>query len=355
MKTIDVKLKNNKHTIYIETGISNDLSSVINTDRYDEIFILTQKKILDLYKKHSLFNSGFKNIIVEEFEDAKNLKNVDRILNTLTEKKCTRHSLIIGCGGGVTTDIAGFVASIYMRGVKHIFIPTTLLGMVDASIGGKTGVNTNSGKNLIGTFKQPSAIIIDPTFLHSLDKKHMINGLAEVIKYGLIFDSDMFQNIKENFDMLIDLDNIDELKKNIFQCCMHKKNIIVKDEFDQGQRMLLNFGHTIGHALESYYQYKNIMHGDAVYYGMMAASYISYKLEYLSRNDYNIIYEFINAIPKQTLNDIDIDLLKNHLLYDKKRIGNKSNFILLNNIGSAIIKNDVPESIINESLKLLMN
>ena len=355
MKTIDVNLKNNTHTIYIGTGISNNLSSLINTDCYDQIFILTQQSILDLYKKHSLFNSEFNNIIVGEFEDAKNLKNIDLILNALTEKKCTRHSLIIGCGGGVTTDIAGFVASIYMRGINHIFIPTTLLGMVDAAIGGKTGVNTNSGKNLIGTFKQPSAIIIDPTFLHSLNKKNMINGFAEVIKYGLVFDRHMFQNIKENFDILIDLNNIDELEKNIFQCCMHKKNIIVQDEFDQGQRMLLNFGHTIGHALESYYQYKNIMHGDAVYYGMVAASYISCKLGYLSRNDYNVIYEFINSIPKKTLDNIDIEILKNYFSYDKKRKGNESNFILLNNIGSAIIKNDIPESMINESLKLLIN
>ena len=143
--------------------------------------------------------------------------------------------------------------------------------------------------------------------------------------------------------------------KDFIVAAGYKKNIIVQDEFDQGQRMLLNFGHTIGHALESYYQYKNIMHGDAVYHGMVAASYISCKLGYLSRNDYNVIYEFINSIPKKTLDNIDIEIFKNYLLYDKKRTGNKSNFILLNNIGSAIIRNDIPELIINESLKLLIN
>ena len=196
MKTIDVNLKNNAHTIYMGINISNDLSKLINSNHYDVIFILTQQSILDLYNKHILFNSGFKNIIVGEIEGEKNFKNVDLILNELTKKKCTRNSLIIGCGGGVTTDIAGFVASIYMRGINHVFIPTTLLGMVDAAIGGKTGVNNNSGKNLIGTIKQPSAIIIDPTFLYSLDKKHIINGFAEIIKYGLILDNNMFQNIK---------------------------------------------------------------------------------------------------------------------------------------------------------------
>jgi 3-dehydroquinate synthase len=134
-----------------------------------------------------------------------------------------------------------------------------------------------------------------------------------------------------------------------------KKNIIVKDEFDYNDRMLLNFGHTIGHALESYYQYKNIMHGEAVYYGMMSASYISWKLDCLSKDDYNNIYNFINTIPKKKLINANTETLKNHLMFDKKRKGNKNNFILLNDIGSAMIKNNISESIIDQSLKLLIN
>ena len=355
MKTIDVNLINNFHTIYIGQNISDNFSNIVKTDNYDKIFILTQQSILDIYKNHSLFNSDFKNIIIAESEDAKKMKNIDLIINELVEKNCTRNSLIIGFGGGVITDIAGFVASIYMRGINHILIPTTLLGMVDAAIGGKTGVNTTNGKNLIGTFKQPSAIIIDILFLHSLDQKHIISGFAEVIKYGLIFDNNMFQNIKQNFKELVSLNNLQELEKNIYQCCMLKKNVIVKDEFDDNKRMLLNFGHTVGHALESYFQYQNITHGEAVYYGMISESYISWKLDLLSENNYNDIYNFLNTIPKTKLNNINIDKLKKHLLYDKKRIGNKNNFIILNNIGTAIIKKNIPESIIYKSLKLLIN
>tara|TARA_Y100000590_G_scaffold135974_1_gene155576 strand:- start:495 stop:1562 length:1068 start_codon:yes stop_codon:yes gene_type:complete len=355
MKTIDVNLKNNAHTIYLGENISNDFSNIINTNNYDKIFIFTQQSILDLYNKHPLFNMEYENIIIEESENAKNLKKINEVLNVLAEKKCSRNSLIVGCGGGVTTDIAGFVASIYMRGIDHVLIPTSLLCMVDAAIGGKTGVNTNEAKNMIGTFKQPVAIIVDPHFLYSLDKKHIVNGFAEIVKYGLIFDSKMYHTVKARFNRMINLKNIQDFEPIIHQCCIHKKNIIVKDEFDYNQRMKLNFGHTIGHALESYYQYQNILHGDAVYYGMIAASYISWKLEYLSKDDYNDIYNFINSVSKKALDSIDIKKLKYHLMYDKKRLGNKTNFILLNNIGSAIIQDNIPESIIDESLKLLIN
>jgi len=355
MKIININLKNNAHSIYMGQNISNDLSSIIKTDKYDKIFILTQQSILDIYINHPLFDLGFKNIIIDESESAKKLKNIDLIINQLIEKKCTRNSLIIGFGGGVTTDITGFIASVYMRGIDHILVPTTLLGMVDAAIGGKTGVNTNSGKNLIGTFKQPIAIIVDIIFLHSLNKKHIINGFAEVVKYGLIFDRNMFTNVRDNFNELVKLNNSQELEKTIYQCCILKKNIIVKDEFDYNDRMLLNFGHTIGHALESYYQYKNMMHGEAIYYGMISASYISWKLDFLSKDDYNNIYNFINTIPKTKLINANTETLKNHLMFDKKRKGNKNNFILLNDIGSAMIKNNVSESIIDQSLKLLIN
>ena len=355
MQTIDVNLKNNSHTIFIGQNISSDLSSIINSDKYDDIFLLTQQSIKDKYSHHALLNSGFKEVIIEDSENAKNLKNIDQIIVHLLEKNCSRNSLIIGFGGGVTTDITGFIASIFMRGIDHVLIPTTLLAMVDASIGGKTGVNSNKGKNLIGTFKQPNAIIIDPVFLKTLNKGHIINGFAEIIKYGLVFDKNIYKWIKENFNNLIDLQDLSELEKIIYNSCTYKKNIIVEDEFDNNKRMLLNFGHTIGHALESYYQYKNIDHGSAVYYGMISASYISWKLDYLSEVEYRDIYSFINTIPKAKLDNINVDELKNQLIYDKKRMGNKNNFILLNNIGNAIIKNNIPESIIDESLKLLIN
>ena len=226
MKTIDVNLKNSSHTIFIGQNISNDLSGIIDTDKYDDIFLLIQKSIADLYSNHTLLNSGVKKIIIGEFEDAKNLKNIDRIIDDLLEKKCSRNSLIIGCGGGVTTDITGFIASIFMRGIHHILIPTTLLGMVDASIGGKTGVNSNKGKNLIGTFKQPNAIIIDPVFLKTLNKGHIINGFAEIIKYGLVFDKKIYKWIKENFNNLIDLQDLSGLEKIIYNSCIYKKWII---------------------------------------------------------------------------------------------------------------------------------
>ena len=354
MRTIDVNLKNNFHTIFIDCNISSKLNDIVDINTYDNVFILTQQSIFNLYSNHILFNLDFRKIFIKEFEDAKTLLNVNHIIEELLEKKCSRNSLIIGFGGGVITDIAGFIASIFMRGINHILIPTTLLGMVDASIGGKTGVNHQKSKNLIGTFKQPKSIIIDPNFLHTLSKRHIINGFAEIIKYGLLFDPNLYQMIKENFNHLINMKDFEVFKDIIYCCCTHKKNIIVDDEFDKNKRMILNFGHSIGHALENYYNYKQINHGDAVYYGMLSAIFISSKLNYLNNNDFESIKEFLKTIPKFEINNLDKKRLFSCLMNDKKISNQKNLFILINKIGDAIIKKDIPQKIILESMDFMI-
>ena len=226
--------------------------------------------------------------------------------------------------------------------------------MVDASIGGKTAINTKQGKNLIGTFKHPYAIYIDSFFLLTLDLRQLINGFAEIIKYGLICDKDFFNYVKNNFEKLINLEDIETIDKVIEQCCRHKKTFILDDEYDYNERMKLNFGHTIGHAIETYFNYKNILHGEAVYYGMLASNYISYHLKYISKVEFMEITKFIKSIPKFQLENIDFEKLYYYIQFDKKQIGNKKNFILLNEIGDAIIEKNVSPSIIKESLQFIL-
>ena len=178
-------INNQLNSIYIGLGITTNLGfAIFDNKKYDKIFVLTHDVIKKKYNNHKIFNNNYEIIKIKENENSKNINTIQEIIDKLLAKKCSRKSLIIGFGGGVITDIAGFVASIFMRGINHILIPTTLLGMVDASIGGKTGINTSKGKNIIGTFKQPKAIYVDLFFLNTLNKKQIINGFAEIIKYG---------------------------------------------------------------------------------------------------------------------------------------------------------------------------
>jgi len=331
----------------------NEHNLLNHIDKYEHVFIITHTRIENLITDSALFDFEYKTIIINEGEDTKDLKTIDKIINKLTLFGCNRNSLVIGLGGGVITDIAGFVASIYMRGIDHILIPTTLLGMVDAAIGGKTGVNFLSRKNLIGTFKQPENIYIDLLFLNSLDKKEILNGFSEIVKYGLIYDKDLFFDLVDNFNNLISLNNIKQLKGIIIKCYSYKESIVAQDQFDKGERMILNFGHTIGHAIESYYKDENISHGDAVYYGMIAESYISYKMNLIEESEYKKIDNFISSIPKFKLTDFKINKLLDYIKMDKKQSINNNRFILLNGLGSAIIKENIDVKIIKEALNTI--
>ena len=351
MLNIHVPLDLDSYTVFINQNITNKINNHY-LNGYDKVFVLAHRSVAK-YVDQTFTHSDVQIIFLDESEDIKNILYVEKIIKKLSDYKCTRKSLIIGFGGGVITDFTGFIASIYMRGIDHIFIPTTLLSMTDASIGGKTGINIEKAKNLLGTFKQPKAVFINPEFLYSLNKKHIINGFAEIVKYGLIFDKDFFYKILNNFNDLIDLSNIDEIKNIIKKCCEHKRDIVVADQFEKNKRMLLNFGHTIGHAIEAFYEYEKILHGEAVYYGMLSASYISCKLNLLDEKEFHDIANFIESIKKFPLKKIDSNSLISYLDYDKKRIGNKNNFILLNNIGNGIIKDNIDKELIKESINFI--
>tara|TARA_Y100000590_G_C15638238_1_gene983873 strand:+ start:420 stop:1460 length:1041 start_codon:yes stop_codon:yes gene_type:complete len=327
------------------------ITDIDNNKKYDKIFIITEKRINDLFSKHKIFDLGFHQITINDSKDIKTLHSVKLIINDLMNANATRDSLLIGLGGGSISDIVGFIASIYMRGIDHVFMPTTLLGMVDASIGGKTGVDFLGVKNLVGTFKQPEGIIIDFHFLDSLDSNYIIDGFAEIIKYGLIFDKVFFDKVFKNFNSLI---NKNDFKEIIIQACNYKIKTVLKDQFDQNQRMILNFGHTVGHALETYFSNDKISHGQAIYHGMIVESLVSLELGYLSKKDFQKIHDFLSSIITFPIKNVDEKAIYKLIKHDKKQLRNKMHFVILKQIGDSIIKSDVdPDVIINSIKKVL--
>tara|TARA_Y100000590_G_C15650718_1_gene988632 strand:- start:578 stop:1660 length:1083 start_codon:yes stop_codon:yes gene_type:complete len=353
MYKLDIAFKNSNSNIYIKQGIaSSDKFILKNLKTYSNIFIISQQSVLDIISCSFVYK--YPTIIIKEKEACKSLDTVEDAISQLIELGCDRNSLLIGIGGGTVTDLTGFIASIFMRGIDHVFIPTTLMAMVDASIGGKTAVNSSYARNAIGTFKQPKAIYIDAIFLKTLSKNNIIHGFAEIIKYGLIIDKNLYKFISLNFKDLIYLKNLDQIESIIYKCCKHKITFVEKDEFDKGSRMMLNFGHTIGHAIESLLNYDKISHGEAVYYGMIAATFISKKNGLISKEKFDEIYNFLNTIIKFPIDNIDSKKLYDYIQYDKKKINNHHHFIVLHDIGTAGIIRNISSKNIKDAINFIL-
>ncbi|MFA6918404.1 MAG: 3-dehydroquinate synthase, partial [Candidatus Gracilibacteria bacterium] len=268
-----------------------------------------------------------------EGEISKNLKTVETLAAQLLDKKFDRKDAILSLGGGVVGDIAGFLASIYMRGIPYIQIPTTLLAMVDSSIGGKTGVDLSEGKNLIGTFNQPKAVFIDTNYLKTLSKTQVRNGLAEIIKYSVIFDEKLFTFIEKHLQEILSLEP-KTLNKIIAQSIAIKSKIVEKDEKENGERMLLNYGHTYGHIIEKLSGYK-LLHGYAISIGMVLANRLAVEKKLLDKKSAERIKNILMKaeLPIATMKIPSIKDLSS----DKKKHGDFINFILPTKIGKAVI------------------
>ena len=318
-------------------------------DQYDKVFIISQKSILSY--QPFIKPLGPNIYFCDENEQCKSIIQYEKIINYLHDNKCNKNSIIIGIGGGTVTDFCGYIASTYMRGIDHVFIPTTLLAMADAAIGGKTALNYKGIRNLLGTYKNPKEIIISTDFISTLSQENIRNGCAEIIKYALIMDSNLFETIEENISNIFP--NPD---KNILwiikQCINHKMDIVNQDQYDQNIRNILNFGHTLGHALESYYDFK-MSHGEAILYGMKVASYLSKEENYLNDNDYQRIIKLIGTFKLPQLENLKFDQIISYINSDKKNIGNELNYILLKNIGTAVIEKNYNKDLIKEALEIL--
>ena len=340
-KNLFVDLKENSYNILIEKGLLSKLGEELKNIYFGEkIFIITDENVDKYYGskvKDELDKIGYKTrkMVLAPGEKTKSFSTLPSIYNELLDFKLTRKELIITLGGGVIGDLGGFVASTFLRGVSFIQIPTSLLAQVDSSVGGKVAVDLEKGKNLVGSFYQPKAVFIDPDVLNTLPEKFYKDGMAEVIKYGCIKDRDFFYMLKSLKSREEVMNNIEDI---LYKCCYIKKSVVERDEKDLGERMLLNFGHTLGHAIEKYYNFTGYSHGEAVAIGMYNIS--------LKSEDEGITEKGVAEEIKEILINYDlpykVDIKDNNKIIDtisldKKNIGNVLKVILLKSIGESII------------------
>lgn len=339
----------NQYDIFIGTDTIIQLPGLVNLNKYSNIFTIIDpavEKHLTNRIERSL-NRKINKIEVAAGEKNKNIETVQKIWKALKEFGCDRKSLVINIGGGVVGDMGGFAASTFMRGVDFLQIPTTLLAQVDASVGGKVGINFSGIKNLIGTFQQPVAVIIDVNALSTLPPREFISGFAEIIKHGLIADKRYFQLVTGKKPLEF---STEELVKIIERSCKIKANIISADEKEGGPRKKLNFGHTIGHAVESLSQETThpLLHGEAIGIGMIAEGRISKDIGLLSSKDYQIMEQsLINAGLPVSCN-LPVDRILEKIISDKKTEKGETKWTLLKGIGQAVYDQQVDLSIIRK-------
>lgn len=286
----------------------------------------------NVFAAHEKQFKGKNAIVLKAGEEYKNQSTVDSVIKQLIEMEADRKTVLVGVGGGVVTDITGYVASIYMRGISFGFVPTSLLAMVDASIGGKNGIDVGVYKNMVGIIRQPSFLLFDPLLLQTLPDKEWRNGFAEIIKHALIKDAAMFKQLQEN-DLAFYQKKKKEISALIQRNALLKTKVVQQDEFEKGDRKLLNFGHTLGHALENQYDFS---HGQAISIGMTYASKLSRKFAGFKNVEKVVV--LLNQYGLPTFAEFDKDKVINVLKMDKKKTKDNINFILLQKIGKAFIK-----------------
>jgi len=315
-----------KDVTYYFDGVFEQLDKLVPKE---STFIITDENV---FKKNEKKFKYWKVIVAPPGEAYKNQHTVDNIIEKLVEYGADRKSYIVGVGGGVITDMAGYVASIYMRGVKFGFVPTSILAMVDAAIGGKNGVDVGVYKNMVGLIRQPDFLLYDYSFLKTLPKEEWINGFAEIIKHASIKDATMFKQLEEHKPSDFQKD-VKLLNKLIQRNALLKSKVVQEDEFEQGDRKLLNYGHTLGHAIENTYK---LPHGHAVAIGMVAAAYLSAQM--LKFKDSAKIAALIVKYGLPAFYKYDADKALKLMLSDKKRISNEIHYVLLEKIGKGVVK-----------------
>ncbi|MBR1579280.1 MAG: 3-dehydroquinate synthase [Selenomonadaceae bacterium] len=360
MKTIRVELGANSYDIFIGNHLDDQIGQFLSTQKFSKKALLVTDTnvgaiVGDRIEK-AIGNAGFdvKVVTVDAGEISKSLAVAENIFTAAIEHKLDRKSMIIALGGGVVGDLTGFVAATFMRGVPFIQIPTSLLAQVDSSVGGKVAVNHALGKNLIGAFYQPRAVFIDLDFLSTLPTREIASGLGEIVKYGVIADADFFCTLESHVDQILALDNL-TLEKIIARSCEIKADVVSKDEKEGGLRRILNFGHTIAHAVEEETHYKKYRHGEAVAIGMIGAAHISRELERISDADVERLQRLIDRLKMiSRVEGIDVEQTYNALFRDKKTVDGKINWVVMDSIGCVSIVNDVPESVVKSALKKII-
>lgn len=348
MKTINVRLPNRSYPIYVGTGPLGMTRLFAPHICGDKAVIVTNTTVEPLYA-HKVTEAirplaDVDTVVLPDGEVHKTLDTINSIIDHMLGTACDRKTTVIALGGGVVGDIAGFTAACYQRGVPYIQIPTTLLAQVDSSVGGKTGVNHRLGKNMIGAFYQPQCVIADTDALNSLPDRELRAGLAEIIKYGAIRDPSFFSWLESNIGTILNR-NPASLAYAIEHSCRNKAEVVEEDERESGTRAILNFGHTFGHAIETWLAYEHWLHGEAVAVGMAMAADSSARLNLLDQSDSARIKQLIGQakLPTSPPGGMRTEDFLRLMKLDKKVQSGRIRFILLNQIGEAVITNHFPD------------
>lgn len=339
------------YAVHFNEVAYESLNVHLSTSNYSIVFILVDENTHDLClpqfmaQIHGDYN--FEIIEIESGEINKTIETCVGVWEALSELGADRKSLLLNLGGGVLTDLGGFVGSTFKRGIDFINVPTTLLAMVDASVGGKTGVDLGSLKNQIGVINQPEMVLVVTDFLNTLEERQITSGFAEMLKHGLIKDKHYWENLKR-------ATSIEDLKQHILASIAIKNEVVLQDPTEQGLRKILNYGHTLGHAVESYFleneEKETLLHGEAIAIGMILEGYLSHKLTGLSMEDLDDIKAtFLSHYPKVIFQTQDLEQIAALMKYDKKNAHGKINFVLLKSIGEAQIDIIVPSKLITEA------
>ena len=355
MQTLNVALAKRSYPIHIGRGLLSDASLILPHLKRKHVAIVTNTTVAPLYLEQlsdTLQASGVQviPIILPDGEAYKNSDTLNSIYDALLQNRCERSTTLIALGGGVIGDLTGYAAATFLRGVPFIQIPTTLLSQVDSSVGGKTGINHPLGKNMIGAFYQPQLVLADIDTLQTLPPREFSAGVAEVIKYGLIRDAQFFDWLERHMAQLMQLDEA-VLSEAIYRSCQNKADVVAKDEHEQGERALLNLGHTFGHAIENAMGYGVWLHGEAVAAGTMMAADLSQRMDWLSANDVvriknSLLAANLPLVPPKLGAAKYLDLMG----LDKKVENGKIRLVLQQGIGRAVITSDYDAVKLNASL-----
>lgn len=359
MSQVDVNLGYKSYPIHIGQGGIRELPSLLHSHAHSQHYvIITDENVHALY--HEMISDVLRDVtfqisVVTAGEGAKSIEWAYKLYTDLIQAQGTRKSVIIALGGGVIGDLAGFVAATFLRGIRLVQIPTTLLAQVDSSVGGKVGINHELGKNLIGAFHQPEFVLIDPSFLTTLPPREVKAGFAEVVKYGLIRDRALFNILKQRLTGLFALEDMTTLANVISRCCQIKADVVQRDERELGLRAILNFGHTIGHALEAATHYRTFLHGEAVLYGMIGALWLSTQVGFLKKEEYQsaitLLEEFAAPAVQPT---VSVDSVLSAMMRDKKRSFSGQMWVLLNRIGESALVENISESHVRGAIDVVL-
>lgn len=357
MEKMRIDLGKDSYDIYFGSNILSRLGETLSGYPVNkQVLVVTNPTVKHYYGEtvlNSLKEAGFsvRMLEVPDGEEYKSLKTAESIYQAALQENLNRKSTIVALGGGVIGDLTGFVAATYMRGTNFVQVPTTLLAQVDSSVGGKVAVNLPQGKNLVGCFYQPKFVFTDISTLNTLPEIELKAGLAEVIKYGVIWSEEFFQYLEENLSYIKSLEP-EIIKYIVGKSCYIKGQVVEKDEKEENLRAILNYGHTVGHAVESLTDYQRYKHGEAVALGMISAANLSLAMGIINSKDSQRIKKLIEDVGLPTfLPSLNLDQILDSLAHDKKVITNKVRFILPTHIGQVIISDQIDLSMLREVLK----